>query len=539
MDFINTCIATTLPYHTVAYYTHLVPFFLSVMIMTLALWKVDGPIPRTFSWFSGLFCLWLLGDLLLWVTPHYILVYTIWSVLDFINVLFVLAAIYFYHNLLFGSDKKNIVSWILVLVALPALVVTILGKSVGSLDYMYCEVANGSFITYYKLAVEILMVIWVLGAAVWNWAQGAIHRAQSLLVAFALIAFVATFAITDFISSTTGIYEIGLYGLFVLPVSLIIILGVIINGKIFKLETYGVQLGTYSFIILVASQFLFVQDPTGKVLNVITLVFAVVITLLVSREVGKEHAHQIEIENLNQKLETANVRLAQLDASKDEFLSFATHQLRSPLTSIKWGLGAVGEALVDKHADVETKTIVDHLAGTTEDLISTVNDLLDISKIEQGGLVIKKEEFDLYDTTARIVEEFKITAQKKGLKLVMTGDTASQVFMGDATKLRQVIVNLVDNALKYTKEGSVTVSFVREGHQIKISVADTGPGIAPDELVKLCDKFIRGAAGKASQAGSGLGLYLAKKIVQMHNGTMSVTSPGLGKGSTFTVTLPL
>ena len=538
-SFINTCIATTLPYHTIAYYTHLVPSFLSVVIIVLALWKTNSPITRSFSWFAALFCLWLIGDLVLWVTPSYVAVYTIWSALDFINVLFALAAIYFYHTLVFGSEKKSTVSTILTLLAIPAFIATIIGKSVGSLDYIYCEGANGNFMTYYVLAIEILMVLWVLIAAIWNWVQGNVHRVQSLLVALALVLFVATFAITDYISSTTGIYEIGLYGLFVLPLSLMVILGVIINGKLFKLETYGIQLGTYSFIVLVASQFLFVQDPTGKILNVITLIFAVIIGLIVTREVGKEHVHQGEIETLNEKLGAANVRLAQLDNQKDEFLSFATHQLRSPLTSIKWGLGAVGDALIDKHADTDTRTIVDHLAVTTNDLISTVNDLLDISKIEQGGLVLKKEEFDIYDTTARIVEEFKITAQKKGLKLSMTGDVVPQVIMGDATKFRQVIVNLVDNAIKYTKEGSVTVSFTREPKMVRIAVSDTGPGIAPDELKQLFDKFIRGAAGKASQAGSGLGLYLAKKIVEMHGGNMSVASEGLGKGSVFTVTMPI
>jgi signal transduction histidine kinase len=509
------------------------------VIIFLALLKTKDPITRSFSWFAGLFCLWLVGDLLLWVIPNYVAVYTIWSTLDFVNVLFALAAIYFYHNLVFGTAQARKVSIALILLAIPAFLVTILGKSVGSLDYLYCEVADGKFITYYTLAIEILMVLWVFVAAGWNWVQGSVHRAQSLLVGLALVMFVATFAITDFISSTTGIYEIGLYGLFVLPVSLMVILGVIINGKIFKLETYGVQLGTYSFIVLVASQFLFVQDPTGKVLNIITLIFAVIITLIVTREVSKEHAHQGEIETLNAKLGAANIRLAQLDNQKDEFLSFATHQLRSPLTSIKWGLGAVGDALIDKHGDAETRTIVDHLAVTTNDLISTVNDLLDISKIEQGGLVLKKEEFDIYDTTARIVEEFKITAQKKGLKLLMTGDVKPQVIMGDATKFRQVIVNLVDNAIKYTKEGSVTVSFTHEAKQVRIAVSDTGPGIAADELKQLFDKFIRGAAGKASQAGSGLGLYLARKIVEMHGGKMSVASEGLGKGSTFTVILPI
>jgi signal transduction histidine kinase len=172
-------------------------------------------------------------------------------------------------------------------------------------------------------------------------------------------------------------------------------------------------------------------------------------------------------------------------------------------------------------------------------LISTVNDLLDISKIEQGGLVMKSEDFDIYDMTARITEEFKMTAQKKNLTLKLVGDVIPCMMHGDQTKLRQVIVNMIDNAIKYTAAGNVTVSFIKKNNQARIEITDTGPGISPEELGKLFYKFTRGVAGKASQGGSGLGLYLAKKIVEMHQGTVGVTSEGVGKGSTFFVELPV
>lgn len=255
-----------------------------------------------------------------------------------------------------------------------------------------------------------------------------------------------------------------------------------------------------------------------------TLIVMLTVGILILRDSKQEHQQ-------NNKLKLANKNLENQDAKKNEFLSFATHQLRSPLTSIKWGLDSIKE----KYSE-ET---INHLLVTTDDLISTVNDLLDISKIEQGALVMKMEEFDLHDFVGRLVGEFRPMAEKKGIKIAFTGDNVPCFIEGDQTKLRQVFVNLIDNAIKYTKSGEIKIVFRRVGKKAEVQVWDTGPGIAPEELNELFDKFVRGTAGKASEAGSGLGLYLAKKIAEAHKGDIVASSRGLGKGSTFTVKIPL
>lgn len=230
-------------------------------------------------------------------------------------------------------------------------------------------------------------------------------------------------------------------------------------------------------------------------------------------------------------LQKLNTNLTDLDAKKNEFLSFATHQLRSPLTSIKWGLDSLKEKF-----SIET---VNHLLLTTDDLIGTVNDLLDISKMEQGGMVMKFEEFDLHDFVGRLVEEFRMSAEAKGLRLVFQGDNNPCFIRSDQNKLRQVFVNLIDNAIKYTNKGEISVSFKKPDHKAVVEVKDTGPGIDKAELSELFDKFLRGKAGKASEAGSGLGLYLARQIVHALHGEISAYSAGMGHGSTFRVVLPI
>ncbi len=264
-----------------------------------------------------------------------------------------------------------------------------------------------------------------------------------------------------------------------------------------------------------------------EILNLVlhlTLLVMVVLGALTWKESRRDRRENRKLSKMNQSLVTN-------DANKNEFLSFAAHQLRSPLTSIKWGI----ESLKEKFS----KETADKLLVTTDDLIGAVNDLLDISKIEQGGMSMAKSEFDLHDFVGRIVEEFRMPAEQKGLRLAFTGDIVPCFVTADPTKLRQVFVNLIDNAIKYTKHGDIKVVFRRIQKVAEVSIWDTGPGISAEELNGLFDKFLRGAAGKASEGGSGLGLYLAKRIVEAHHGQIRATSPGLGKGSVFTVALPL
>jgi signal transduction histidine kinase len=266
------------------------------------------------------------------------------------------------------------------------------------------------------------------------------------------------------------------------------------------------------------------MDMSLNLILVFTLFVMIMIGVLLIRTSRREKRQNRKLEEMNQNLTTK-------DVNKDEFLSFAAHQLRSPLTSIKWGLGSLRD-----NFSLET---IKHLETTTDDLIGTVNDLLDISKIEQGGIVMNKEEFDMHDFVGRLVEEFRGTTESKNLTLRFVGENAVCFVKADQNKMRQVFVNLIDNAVKYTKSGEIRVVFQRNAEMAEVSVIDTGPGIDSEERKNLFDKFVRGAAGKASQGGSGLGLYLAKKIVEAHGGDIEVSSKGLGKGSTFTVTLPI
>ncbi len=530
---INTCLATTSSYHKIAYYSHIIPIAIILILGIFTFVRSRRSLLSSiFLLFTISFGLWLLGDVITWTAQDYNLVSFVWAPLDYINIVFFLLGAYFFAVLV---TEKDILNWQkvgLFILTLPALYVTIAGKSITVFNQPWCEAFNNLFLTQYKLIICAATLLFIIIVGIKAYRRGdRAKRRQIAIVGSALVLFFSVFSVTEYIASQTGIYEINLYSLFILPLFLALIIYAITNLEIFRVRFLATQILIYIMLILIGSQFFFLQNSTDQILTVVTFVLSCIFAVLLIRSVQQEIRNHRQIEDLATKLKGANDRLTALDATKNEFLSFATHQLRSPLTSVKWGLSSLKEKY-----SVET---TNHLLATTDDLIGTVNDLLDISKIEQGGLVMKMEEFDLHDFVGRIVEEFRMTAEKKGLRLAFTGDIVPCFVLADENKLRQVFVNLIDNAIKYTKTGDIKVVFRRVGKTAEVGVWDTGPGIAPEELANLFDKFLRGAAGKASQGGSGLGLYLAKKIVENHNGQMSAKSDGLGKGSVFTVTLPL
>jgi signal transduction histidine kinase len=242
----------------------------------------------------------------------------------------------------------------------------------------------------------------------------------------------------------------------------------------------------------------------------------------------------------NQKLGEANDRLKQLDQLKSEFLSVASHQLRAPITAIK---GYVANVLEDSYGAVPEylKEPLEVVQESTRVMTSSIEDYLDVSRIEQGRMKYEMSSVDVTALARRASEELKPLAEKKGLVLSFT-EAPEIIVEGDFGKIKQVFTNLIDNAIKYTENGSVAVSIVKDDTKkvARFMTNDTGIGIPADEIGKLFEKFTRArGANSVNTTGTGLGLYVAKSLVEGHGGTIHIESDGPGKGSRFIVELPL
>lgn len=538
---LNTCFETTNFYHTIASYSHAIPVFIGLFLGAYALFKTKfSKLSVLFFFFILGFSIWLAGDLFVWTSSDYHLVYAIWSWLDYLNVVFFALGTYFFGVL--ARDKISLAEKVLiVLLCVPVFVLTITGNSVTEFYQPWCEATEGNTVTIYKLfseAVYFLLVIFSFVVAFLK--SDRLKKIQLSVIASALLLFFIIFSSTEYIASITNIYEINLYGLFVLPVFLIAMVFAVTNLGVFKIRFLGTQLLVYTLIIMIGSQLLFLESSTDAVLNIVTLGVSVFFSLVLLRNTRKEMEARIQIEVLAHNLETANTRLKDLDKQKTEFVSFASHQLRSPLTAIKGYASLILEGDYGPITD-DLKKAAQIIFDSTKTLAIVVDDYLNVSRIELGQMKYDFANFDLRVLVQDVVDELKPNVEKAGLKLESSFEEGvAYTVKGDKEKLKQVVTNILDNSVKYTPSGTISISLEEDNKKIRLIVADTGIGIAKEVIPKLFSKFSRAAnANKTNMRGTGLGLFIAREIMNAHKGKIWVESEGDGKGSKFIVEVPV
>jgi len=309
----------------------------------------------------------------------------------------------------------------------------------------------------------------------------------------------------------------------------------IISKKLFNIKIALTELLVGLIAIILLVQTLISQTLFLRIINFSVFLLYCFFGYLLIRSILKE----IE---LREQLEAANKELKRLDEAKTEFLSIASHQLRTPLTAIKGYLGMIEEGIYGEVPE-KVKEILHKVNDSNERLIRLVNSLLDISRLELGRMQFDIEKVDIEEMLENIIDEFHVAARKKGLKLVFEHpkEKLPEVKI-DPLKMRQVFLNLVDNAIKYTYQGEVIVKAELKDHgreRIRISVSDTGMGIARKEINEIFKIYRRGTGVRLFPEGSGVGLYVAKKLIEAHKGRIWAESKGKGRGSTFYVEIPV
>lgn len=221
--------------------------------------------------------------------------------------------------------------------------------------------------------------------------------------------------------------------------------------------------------------------------------------------------------------------------TKSRFIAAVSHELRTPMTAIT----GLADLLTDSGLTPEQQDSVDTILGASTALLDVINDVLDFSKHEAGHLEARKEPMALSAVAQGVTQLLEPLAQKKGIALNLDiADGLPDQVLGDAGRLRQCILNLSGNAIKFTDEGSVTVSLRVEGAEIAIDVSDTGPGISADDLELVFKPFRQAKDNAAGPSGTGLGLAITAALAEAMGGGVSATSR-VGAGSTFRLRLPL
>jgi len=262
-----------------------------------------------------------------------------------------------------------------------------------------------------------------------------------------------------------------------------------------------------------------------------------VVSLRKSRNELKQWGKEMEerVEKRTEELEHANLKLQELDQLKSMFIASMSHELRTPLNSIIGFTGIILQGMSGEINSEQEKQLT-LVKNSANHLLALINDIIDISKIEAGKVEITIEEFDLSILAQEIKDSFAVVAGKKGLELLL--QTPTLIIKSDRRRTEQILVNFISNAVKFTDKGEIEIKIVKKDKMVEMSVRDKGIGIKKEDMDKLFKTFSRIPVKDRIIEGTGLGLYLSKKIADLLGGEIKAESE-FGKGSVFTLTLPL
>lgn len=519
------------------YYAY-IPVLLISIILGLYIYKRNKKsiLNRIFGLITLFFSLWVLNIILQWIAiPNYY-IYLSWKITGILELPIFLLSIYFIDVFYGNSDISKLKKIILSSIYIIVLILSFTNLNLTGYNFEKCEGILGP-LWYFIYGVEFISLLWITFTGFKYYEKGlkksGEYGKKILLFTIGLVIFLGIFWFSNAYAEVTSFYEMNLVG----PIGMVIFLGLMtylmIRYHTFNVKLFATEALVWGLIFLIGSQFFFIKTNTNFVLNGVTFLGVIIFGQSLIKSVKVEIEQRKNLENLTNKLSQANDKLKDLDKLKTEFVSLASHQLRSPLTAIK---GYASMLMEGDYGDMskEAKDAIDRMYESSKNLTIVVEDLLDVTKIESGGMKYEMVTFDLSAVAEDEAKDFTVVAEKKGLKLTFEKDDSTYCTVnGDKEKLRQIIINFIDNSVKYTKEGEINISVRNKGDKVLFCVKDTGMGMTEEIKESLFHKFARGEGAKMNTTGTGLGLYLAKQIVEAHNGRVWVESDGPGLGSAF------
>lgn len=313
----------------------------------------------------------------------------------------------------------------------------------------------------------------------------------------------------------------------------------IVKHHLFNLKVIATQALTLLLWIMLFGNAIISTTTEERFIGFLMFGGAVVLGVFLIRSVQREVKQREQLQVLSEQLKEANEKLQVLDKARAEFISIASHQLRTPPSTIKWYIGAIMDGDFGPLTP-DLKAALERVQTSNNGQISLIDDLLNASRIERGKLEFFFEMGDVEQLAKSAYEQLVPQAAMHKLELVYEPPQVKlpQVML-DKEKIRQVVNNFIDNAIKYTKQGQITIHYGLTPTDVVVMVTDTGRGVPPDVAPTLFEKYTRGKDSATAASGLGLGLYVAKVVVEQNKGKIWAESPGPGQGSTFAFSLPI
>jgi len=525
------------------YYSHFVSIAAALGISLLVF--ANNPkslVAQLFLAFASVFSMWSLLDVLLWATNDPGIVMFAWASQVLAEPLMYAIAFYLFFVFINKRIPTFSLNAAIATIFLPLVIFLPTSLNVDTVYLSFCETDEGILAMYYTYFFNICMILLITVTAVRNIPKlKSNHKRSAIVFIVGLIIFLFSFTIANVISSFTDDWTISQYGLFGMPIFAGLIAYSIVQFQAFKIQIAGAQVLVVVLLALVGS-LLLVRSEYHTLITIITLTMTSMAGLLLVHSVKAEFEQRLRLEDLTTKLEQANVRLKALDMQKSEFLSIASHQLRSPLTSIRGYASMLIEGSFGP-VQAKIKEPLERIEASAKLMTLAVEDYLNVSRIESGNMKYDLTDFDLATEIERVSDDMRPTALRQGLILLYrTKLQGKTIVHADIGKTVQIAHNLINNAIKYTPKGTITILIHDDitKKEVYLDVIDTGVGMSQDTIDILFQKFSRAKdANKVNTTGTGLGLYVAGKMAEAMKGSVTAHSKGAGKGSCFTLTLPL
>ncbi len=536
LGFLNPSIAPDLLFY--AY----VPIAIISLILGFVVLRSHGTfkIPRVlFFYLTVIYTLYLINEVLLWTATPAGLVEFGWAIIAVFYCLLGYLMLYFSYTYAKQRDVPFVYKSFAVATFIPVLVLLPTALNTTAFDLIYCESSIGALWFYiYPLMGSMLLILVIFTITEYMREK----KNSVLLLNLGIMAMFMVLLLTDVLSEYLGIYEINIVG----PIGMLLFMlsttYLIVQYKAFNIKLAGAQALVIGLLSLVGALLFVVKSPTSQAVAAATLFFTAIAGYFLVRSVKKEIKQREELEVLTKKLAAANDRLKELDKLKSEFVSIASHQMRSPLTSMR---GYASMVLDGSYGAVPPKVneVVQRIADSSAFMAKMIENYLNVSRIESGNMKYELSDFNLKLEVEKVVDDKRQEAIKKGLLLTFKSSLNGQgIVHADIGKTLEIIHNLLNNALKYTPKGSVDV-FVHDDpkkKKIYVDIHDSGIGMTAQDIAKLFGKFERAEnANTVNITGTGLGLYVARTMALAMKGEITASSEGQGLGSTFRFELPM
>ncbi|MEO8637825.1 MAG: HAMP domain-containing sensor histidine kinase [Candidatus Taylorbacteria bacterium] len=517
---------------TLLFYAYLPVIVISLFLGFYILLKDNYSLQsKLFFGISISFSLWVLNIIVQWVGVYGQIVHFSWQISAILEIFIPIFVVYFIYVFVEKRDASYSLKYFFSLVIVAVTFLTPYSFNMQSFDLANCE-SNVGPLLYGVYGFEILSIFWIIMIGI-KGLRGSFaknedkdFKGQILFLISGASIFLGLFAASNIFGEVTQIYQMNLVG----PLGMVLFLAflsyLIVKFKTFHIKLLATQVFVFSLCALLFALIFINEISISHIVVGVTLFMAIILSVFLVRSVQKEVEQREKIEKLNEQLEG--------------LVHFISHEIKGYLSKS----ASVFAGIIDEDfgpISPELKNASDIALKANRAGVETIMTILNSANVKKGTMTFTMAPFDIKASVLAQVEEMKPTAEARGLKLDVHIENADYLITGDKEQLeKHVIRNLIDNSVRYTMKGSVTVSLKRLNDKILFTVKDTGIGITLEDKGRLFTEGGRGIESvKVNVASTGYGLFFAKGIVEKHGGRIWAESEGADKGATFFVELPI